>query len=191
MNTTPGAPAPVQEAIARGERLGFELSCEPFVGQLLAVLAAGVRPDGRILELGTGAGVGLAWIVSGLGERDDVAVVTVDTDAELLSEVRQSRWPGFVRFVHGDGAEEVSRLGEFDLIFADAPGGKLTNLEGTISALRPGGMLVVDDMDPALHAEDGLREPLREATLTLLSDPRLLSVECPVSSGVILAARRR
>ena len=37
-------------------------------------------------------------------------------------------------------------LGQFSLIFADAPGGKWEGLDRTIAALEPGGLLVVDDM---------------------------------------------
>ena len=54
---------------------------------LLAALAAAAPEDARIAELGTGAGVGLAWIVYGLGERDDATVYTVDTNEELLATV--------------------------------------------------------------------------------------------------------
>lgn len=181
----------VQEALARSKELGFELSCEEFVGRLLSVLSANVRPDGRILELGTGAGVGLSWIVSGLAERKDVKVVTVDTDAELLNEVQKSNWPAFVEFKQEDGAREVTRLGKFDLIFADAPGGKLTNIEGTISALNVNGLLVVDDMDLTQHEDDEpLRNQLRGIIKKILSDERLLCVELPISSGVILAVRQ-
>ena len=62
--TTPDAlPEGVAAALGRAREAGFALSCEVGVGRLLATLAAGVRPGGRILELGTGAGVGLAWIV--------------------------------------------------------------------------------------------------------------------------------
>ena len=50
----------------------------------------------------------------------------------------------------GDGAEVVGRLGQFDLIFADAPGGKIFKLRRTVAALREGGVIVVDDMDLAL-----------------------------------------
>ena len=51
---------------------------------------------------------------------------------------------------------EVARLIElslFDLVFADAPGGKWTGLDSTISALNPGGVLVVDDMDPGRYED--------------------------------------
>ena len=122
------------------------------------------RLDARICELGTGAGVGLAWIVYGLGERDDATVYTVDTNQEMLATVATAGWPGYVEFVCDDGANAVQEFAPFDLVFADAPGGKIEGLDATIAALAPGGVLVVDDMDPALHADDGLSGAARGGT---------------------------
>ena len=75
------------------------MSSEPGVGALLAALAARRPEEARIAELGTGAGVGLAWIVYGLGEHDDATVVTVDTNEELLATVATAGWPAYVEFV--------------------------------------------------------------------------------------------
>jgi predicted O-methyltransferase YrrM len=184
-------PAAVQAALTRAEAAGFKLSSEPGVGALLAALAASVRQRGHILELGTGAGVGLAWLVSGLGTRTDIEVITVDIDADLQSATRAAGWPPYVRFDQGDGAVRAGQLGRFDLIFADAQGGKTVGLDQTIGALSPGGVLVVDDMDLARHDDPELREALSRVRAQLLQDRRLVCAELTYSSGVILAARRR
>ena len=68
---------------------GFLFSSEDGTGQLLAVLCAAMRPGGRILEIGTGMGVGLAWIVSGLDARTDVSVTTIEQDSERGSSPRR------------------------------------------------------------------------------------------------------
>jgi predicted O-methyltransferase YrrM len=180
----------VRVAVGRAEELGFELSSEPGVGALLASLAAAAPRDARIAELGTGAGVGLAWIVYGLGDRDDASVFTVDTNEELLATVAAAGWPDYVQFVHDDGAHAVREFAPFDLVFADAPGGKLEGLEGTIDALAPGGVLIVDDMDPARHTEDGLLAQLGQARDQILSDPSLVAAELDFASGVIVATKR-
>lgn len=60
-------PAPVRRAVEEAERVGFELSCSPEQGRLLAVLASGIPAGGAIGETGTGCGVGLAWLASGRG----------------------------------------------------------------------------------------------------------------------------
>jgi demethylmenaquinone methyltransferase/2-methoxy-6-polyprenyl-1,4-benzoquinol methylase len=169
---------------------GFTLSCEDGVGRLLAALAAAVPAGGRVVELGTGAGVGLAWLVHGLGPREDVTVTTVDTDGVLQAQVVADGWPGFVRFVVADGAAAVASLAPADLVFADAPGGKLDGLDATITALAPGGVLVVDDMDVAVHHDDGLADAIVAVRDALVASHRLLVAELPYSSGVVVATRR-
>ena len=47
------------------EELGFTMASEPKTGALLAVLAAS-KPGGQFLELGTGTGLGTAWLLSGM-----------------------------------------------------------------------------------------------------------------------------
>jgi demethylmenaquinone methyltransferase/2-methoxy-6-polyprenyl-1,4-benzoquinol methylase len=184
-------PEIVARAYIRSEANGFRCSCEVDVGRLLATLAAAVPRDGRVLELGTGVGVGLAWLVHGLGKRSDVEVVTVELDSELHEITASDAWPPFVRFELGDGAELATQLGDFDLIFADAPGGKLTELHRTIGALRPGGVLLVDDMDLDRHDDPELRRALIRVRENLLSDPQLIACELNAASGMILATRRR
>src|SRR5262249_14441144 len=119
-------PARVTAAIARAEAAGFPLSCEPGVGRLIAALAAGVPEDGRILEMGTGVGVGTAWLVEGLGDRSDVKVLSIELDAATHAVARAADWPSWVNLLEGDVLEHLARLGSFDLIFADAQGGKWT-----------------------------------------------------------------
>jgi predicted O-methyltransferase YrrM len=183
-------PEIIAEAYTRSEAAGFVCSCEAEVGRLLAVLAAAVPPNGRILELGTGVGVGLAWLVHGLGDRTDVEVITVELDDETQETAASALWPSFVRFELGDGAELAGKLGQFDLIFADAPGGKFSKLQRTIAALRRGGVLVVDDMDLGRHHERGLCAALAVVRERLVSHPNLVAAELNAASGIVLATRR-
>lgn len=53
----------VAAATARAHQAGFPMSCDPAVGRLLAVPAAHLPEGARVLDLGTGTGVGTAWIV--------------------------------------------------------------------------------------------------------------------------------
>jgi demethylmenaquinone methyltransferase/2-methoxy-6-polyprenyl-1,4-benzoquinol methylase len=184
-------PEQVTKAAALAEERGFALSCDPAVGRLLASLAAAVPREGRILELGTGSGVGLAWLVHGLAGRSDVETVSVDVDEPLQQAVAALGWPLGVRFELGDGAELAGSLGRFDLVFADAPGGKLEGLDASIGALSPGGVLVVDDMDIALHETTGFADAIVGVRETLLADPALVTADLPFGSGVVLAVKRQ
>src|SRR5207302_1072644 len=90
-------PAAVAGAKRRAKDLRFTKSCEDNVGRLLAVLAAAVPPEGRILEIGTGVGVGLAWITTGVGERSDVEVVSIEADVRLSKGAAGWPWPSYVQ----------------------------------------------------------------------------------------------
>ncbi|HUK68824.1 MAG TPA: class I SAM-dependent methyltransferase [Streptosporangiaceae bacterium] len=184
-------PEGVLAAYERAARTGFQLACEVEVGRLLAAFAAAVPDGGRILEVGTGVGVGLAWLVHGLGARRDVEVVTVELDDEVGRTALSAKWPPWVRFESGDGAEVVGRLGQFDLIFADAPGGKIFKLRRTVAALRHGGVIVVDDMDLTRHEDEHLRSALDVVRHRLLENTGLVCAELGFSSGVIVAVKRR
>jgi predicted O-methyltransferase YrrM len=183
-------PALVAAADSRARSAGFPRSCEPAVGRLLSVLAAHLPAGARVLELGTGAGVGTAWIVSGLLPRTDVAVTTVEKDPQTAALAAQGDWPGFVSLRHGDALEVLAEGCTFALIFADAQGGKSEGLDKTIAALNPHGLLVVDDMTPTPDWTRELRARQDWVRWTLFSSPLLTSVELSHGSGVILAARR-
>jgi len=162
------------------------MSSEPAVGQLLAVLAATVPPGGRIAELGTGVGFGTAWLVHGLANRTDACLDTIDVSAEQVDRTQSRGWPEYVRFLVGD-ALSILEPGLYDLIFADAPAGKTVGLDRTISALRPGGVLIVDDMTSDVPEEYVIR---RDAVRRELFDSAdLLCVELAHGSGVIVATR--
>jgi demethylmenaquinone methyltransferase/2-methoxy-6-polyprenyl-1,4-benzoquinol methylase len=166
------------------------MSSEPAVGRLLAVLAAQVPAEGRILEFGTGVGVGTAWIVSGLLPRTDAMVLTVERDHQTATLAAGGDWPSFVELRRGDALDVLAGTGGmFDLIFADAPEGKWHGLDQTIAALAPHGLLIVDDMTPRAGWSDSHRAAQEQVRQTLLAAPELTSVELNHGSGVILSAR--
>ncbi|MEU4422718.1 class I SAM-dependent methyltransferase [Actinoplanes sp. NPDC024001] len=182
-------PPSVTEAIARAEAVAFAYSSEPEAGRLLAALSAAVPAGGRILELGTGTGVGTAWIRHGLGERTDVEVVTVEFDPATAAVAAEAGWPAWVTLHIGDAEELLPGLGTFDLIFADAPAGKWTGLDLTIAALAPRGVLLVDDMDLGRYTEPEQVASVETVRRTLLTDSRLVAAELPTGSGFIIACR--
>jgi predicted O-methyltransferase YrrM len=141
--------------------------------------------------MGTGVGVGTAWLVHGLGARDDVRVTTIDVDATTAAIAHSGTWPAFVSLLVADVLAVLDDLGSFDLIFADSQGGKWTGLPRTIAALRPGGLLLVDDMTPPTWMDDMHRVQTGRVRERLLGHEELQSVELACGSGMILAARRR
>jgi predicted O-methyltransferase YrrM len=183
-------PPVVRDAVRRAAALGFPHSCEPAVGALLAVLAASVPAGGRILELGTGAGVGTAWLAHGLTGRADATINSVERDGRLAELAAAVPWPVVVEVHTGDAETLLPVLGVFDLVFADAEGGKWTGLDLTIAALRPGGVLLVDDMDLARYPDERHAAAVFRVRESLLTDPRLVAAELPAATGLIVATRR-
>ena len=181
-------PSLVREASARARREGFSLSCDP-AARLLAVLAAHLPAGARVLELGTGTGVGTAWIAAALLPRTDVTVITVEKDPGTAALAAQGDWPGFVELRCADALDVLGEAGSFNLIFADAQGGKWEGLDRTIAALAPHGMLIVDDMTatPQWDTEQHARQ--QQVRQVLLTSPLLTSVELRHGSGVILSTR--
>lgn len=164
-------PPLVERATALAARTGFQRSCSPETGRLLQVLA-GQRGHERVAEIGTGCGVGSAWILSALDP--DVAFVTVDLDeqraadaADLLADDANAR------VLLGDWREVLPEEAPFDFLFAD--GGRSKYHEEVLGLLAPGGMLVLDDLTPGYADPDPVRE-------LWLGHRRLVAVELNVSS---------
>ena len=165
------APPLVEEALRLAERTGFTRSCSPETGGLLQLLAA-QRGRTRVAEIGTGCGVGAAWLLSGLDP--GVPFLTVELDgsraaaaAELLASDENAR------VLHGDWRDVLAAEAPFDLLFAD--GGKAKQQGDVIRLLAPGGTLVVDDLTPGRAAFDPVRD-------LWLGHPRLLAAELSVSA---------
>jgi predicted O-methyltransferase YrrM len=140
----------------------------------------------RVGEIGTGAGVGAAWIVSALPP--EVPFVTVELDSEratasasLFAEDAQ------VRVLVGDWREVLPPEAPFDLLFYDGGGKQRPDLDGddVVGLLAPRGLVVLDDLTPGRPRE---RDPVREFWL---GHVELAAVELTLSSSVaaIVAVR--
>ena len=142
---TTDIPPLVAQATALAEQHGFTRSCTPEVGRLLRVLVARIR-TGTVGEIGTGVGVGAAWLASGLSS--GATLVTVEADA-TLAHVAQSVFPDMpnVRVLAADW-RALLPYGPFALLFADVSDAKERHPELLVQALAPGGMIVLDDLTP-------------------------------------------
>jgi predicted O-methyltransferase YrrM len=141
-------PPLVTRARALEQELGFTHSSIPEVGQLLHLLAA-QRGRTRVGELGTGCGVGAAWIVSALPPT--VPFVTVEFD-ETLARASAELFAADenVRVLHGDWHELMPPEAPFDLLFYDGGGKQHPEIDGgeVVGLLAPGATIVMDDLTP-------------------------------------------
>jgi predicted O-methyltransferase YrrM len=151
-------PPLVTRARALEQELGFTHSSIPEVGRLLHVLAA-QRGRTRVGELGTGCGVGAAWIVSALPPA--VPFVTVELDERLAgASAELFAADENVRALHGDWHELMPPEAPFDLLFYDGGGKQRPDVDGeqVVGLLAPGATVVMDDLTPGRAGHDVVRE---------------------------------
>jgi predicted O-methyltransferase YrrM len=131
----------------------FERSSIREIGQLLAVLAAS-RPQGRLAEIGTGTGVGSAWVVSAMGPEASFVTVELDDDRAAACARLFADCPN-VRVLHGDWHELLPPEAPFDLLFFDGGGWKRSppeemraESERALELAAGGGVLAMDNLTP-------------------------------------------
>jgi predicted O-methyltransferase YrrM len=176
-------PPVVARAKAAAAALGFEQSCRDADGMLVHVLAAR-RGIERVAEIGTGTGVGTAWLASALAP--GVPLVTAELDERLAGAAAElfADDPD-VDVLHGDWREVLPAHAPFDLIVVD--GGRAKDDPDAVLALAaPGATIVVDDFS----ADRKRPGPRREGWL---AHPRLAAVEMGTgqTARVIVAVVRR
>jgi predicted O-methyltransferase YrrM len=176
----PGDLPPLVERAAQiATRLGFRYSCRPEQGRLLHALAAGAE---RIGETGTGCGVGLAWLVSGM--RGGASAVSVEQDAGRAQAAAGlfTALSARVTVRHADWTA-IAEHGPFDLLVLDGGGQGKDGAPAADPAalLRPGGVLVVDDFTPSRGAPPVHAGAPDAARLHWLDHPALRTVEIPLA----------
>jgi predicted O-methyltransferase YrrM len=198
-----GHPELVERARAAARQVGFPLTRDdpghgrgsaslPDTGRFLAVLAAGCH-GGRIAELGTGVGIGTAWMCSAMPK--DCTLVTAEIDpvraaaaAEVLSA--DSR----VQVLAGDASTVLAPFRPFDLIFSDGGMRDAGAFRALVGWLKPGGRIVMDDVTPVRALPPG--SPFRERDVKremFAADERLVWTEVvlPDLENSLLVGTRR
>lgn len=173
-------PALVRRCADVAKELGFRNSCNPVYGRLLRVLAASCR--GTIGEMGTGCGVGTAWMASSASPEARIVTIELNKDQadaarEALSDVTN------VTVLQGD-AFELASHGPFDLLFCDSVG-KRDRQKETVAMMKPGGIVVLDDLTTGRTGPDDVRD-------FWLNAAEVVSIEIALTPdhAAILAVRR-
>jgi predicted O-methyltransferase YrrM len=146
-------------------------ACLPGVGRFLAVLAAG---SSSIAELGTGTGIGTAWMASAMPAGGRLTTVEID---EELARVLRGLFDADRRIdvVTGDAVTEVASRAPFDLIFADCGIRDDASFDGLVDLLKPGGRIVMDDVTPVAGPDSIALAHDRKRNF--FASPRLVSTE--------------
>jgi predicted O-methyltransferase YrrM len=184
-------PAVLKDLEQASAAIGFTLSSDTLTGALLRTLVAS-KPIGDILELGTGTGMGTAWLLAGLGRGG--RLISVDKSEETTGIAR--RFLGSdprVTFVVMDGADFIQSCSlqqrTFDLIFADTYPGKFQLLDETLALLKEGGLYVVDDLNPQPTWPRGHAPHVEHVISTLEQRTDVHITKLNWSTGLLIAAK--
>ncbi|WP_125718972.1 O-methyltransferase [Flavobacterium ustbae] len=129
------------------EAISFSMPSDLQTGSLLRTLIT-TKKDGHFLELGTGTGLSLAWMIEGMN--GNANLISIDNSSEYQSIAKKYFQESNVSFVCEDAEQWILNYkdSKFDLIFADAWPGKYVVLEETLNLLNSGGIYLIDDMLP-------------------------------------------
>jgi predicted O-methyltransferase YrrM len=172
-------PPLVERARMIADARGFDRSCRDEDGALVHVLAAR-RGIGRVAEIGTGAGIGTAWLASALtpgvplftagpgGARATAATAIFADDPD-------------VHLLVGDWRAVLPPHAPFDLVLVADREAK-DDPDAVLGIAAPGATLVLDDVPAAWAGRE-----------RWLSHPRVVATELRTGSDavVLLAAVRR
>ena len=131
---------------AASDQIGFSMPSDLQTGSLLRTLVSSKR-HGQFLELGTGTGLSLTWILESMDSQS--RLLTIDNNPLFTAIAgRLAGGDPRVTILCADAAAWIveNQQQRFDLIFADAWPGKYIVLTETLALLQPGGFYVIDDM---------------------------------------------
>jgi predicted O-methyltransferase YrrM len=173
------------------------------VGALLRVLATAVGAT-RILEIGTAIGYSTIWLAGALPREGMMVTFERNADRARLAREHLAR-AGLaerVSVVVGDAERLLAKAsGPFDLIFQDGDKALYTPLlDRLVALLRPGGLLVTDNVLWDGEVVPGFVNPPRrdqadtraiaEYNERLNRHPKLMTVTMPLRDGVAISLKR-
>ena len=182
-------PALYPELLDKSSEIGFQMPSDQYIGTLLKTLVAS-KPVGNFLELGTGIGLSLSWMLDGM---DNASKLTsIDNDGSLIAIAKEFfATEERLRLECQDGTTWIkqNQHKKFDLIFADAWPGKYDLLDETLGMLKSGGFYVIDDMNPQSNWPDGHADKATALITELESRRDVTLTKMDWSTGVIVAVK--
>ncbi|MFI9816914.1 O-methyltransferase [Saccharothrix variisporea] len=190
--------AVVTAARARGEQLGC-VPIGPGGGAALRFLAAALQAR-AVVEVGTGAGVGALYLLSGMPTAGVLTSIDVEPEHQRAARVAFAEagvGASRTRLIMGQALDVLPRLtdGAYDLVFVDAAKSEYPKyLEEGVRLLRPGGVIAFDNI--LWHGrvvDTSQRDPdtqaMRDVARAVREDDRLVPVILPLGDGLLVAAK--
>ena len=195
----PSRPDEMARMEAYAEKTSFPI-IGPASGHICYQLARMIGAR-RVFEMGSGYGYSTAWFARAVKENGGGRVYHVVWDEKLSEMARQHLGElGYGEIVTFRVSEAVQALreteGPFDIIFNDIDKhGYPESLPVIASKLRPGGILIVDNLlwhgrifDPADRSKD--TDAIRRFTKMVSTDPAWITNIIPVRDGVMVALKQ-
>ena len=182
-------PSVIETIDQQAALIDFQQPSDDFSGALLQVLVAS-KPNGRFLELGTGAGRGTAWLLQGMdsGSR----LTSVESNVALIEIAKNCLGHDHrLTLIHETGETLLEKLepASFDLVFADTWPGKYNHLEEALNLVKIGGFYIIDDMLEQPNWPAGHSLKVQNLVATLEKDNRFKIVKMEWASGIMMLVR--
>lgn len=186
-------PYPVMGIIEEEARKENQPAVGRQTGSVLRSLVLAHR-SARVLEVGCNLGYSALWMAAGLPRDGRVDTIEINDDLATRAEgfFRDAGAGDRMRVLRGAALDVLPRLEAraYDLVFLDAVKAEYPEyLDHALRILRPGGLVVADNMfwlgrawDPQADHEDDAG--VREYTRRIFSDARLTSTIVPVEDGL-------
>ena len=178
------------QLLEKSEEIGFTMPSDLYIGTLLKTLIAS-KPAARFLELGTGIGLSLAWMIDGMDSAS--TIISIDNEP-LLSQIAKDYFgtDKRVKIVCEDGTIWLKEYkgAKFDLIFADAWPGKYSEIEIVLDLVSRGGFYVIDDMDQQPNWPLGHAEKASQLIQYLENRDDFTISKMNWSTGIIIAVKK-
>ena len=161
-----------------------------FIGTFLKTLITS-KPASLILELGTGVGLSLAWMIEGLDEASKL--ISIDNDSTLIDIAKDHfGHDSRVELICEDGTTWLKNYqgSKFDLIFADAWPGKYSEIEEVLELINIGGFYVIDDMKTQPNWPEGHQDKVNNLIDYLESREDFSLTKMDWSTGIILMTKK-
>ena len=176
---------------AKSTEIGFTMPSDVYIGTLLKTLIAS-KPSSTVLELGTGIGLSLSWMIDGLDKASKL--ITVDNDPALIKIAKDFFGEDTrVEIVCQDGTEWIKNYqgDSFDLVFADAWPGKYSEIAEILDLIKVGGFYVIDDMSTQTNWPEGHEDKAKKLIEYLESREDFSLTKMNWSTGVIIMTKRK
>lgn len=170
-------------------------SIGPIIGSLIYTIVQLIQAK-KVVEFGTCLGYSTIWLAEALSKTDG-QLTSIETCPRLLQETKENvKKAGLEHRVtfHLGKAEEVFKklTGPYDLILQDAAKAiYLPMLNECVAKLRPGGLLISDDvLFPTLPVRQRQKDLLEAYNQALFNHPDLETIILPIGDGLAISRKK-